>query len=135
MDYLQWTEDLSVGVKAFDEQHRMLVDFINRLNQALIVGDTQTAVADILTGLVKYTITHFAAEEELMTAHGYPDYDRHKKEHDSLTAQVSDYQERFNSGRVKFSLELIQFLRDWLVKHIKGSDKSYREFFSGKGIV
>jgi len=135
MDLLMWNENLSVGIKQFDEEHKHLIDFINRLNQALSIGSARNTMEEILSGLVNYTVIHFKHEEDMMVKHDYPAYVQHKKEHDILTGQVSDFFSRFKEGKVAFSLELMKFLNDWLLNHIQMSDKQYKSFFTGKGVV
>ncbi len=134
MDTILWNSDLSVGIRQFDEEHRHLIDLINKLNQALMIGSAPKTMEEILSGLVDYTVIHFKHEEDLMTQYGYPRYDQHRNEHISLTSQVIDFQTRLKEGRASFSLELMHFLSEWLIKHIQMSDKHYKEFFSGKGV-
>ncbi len=133
MEYIEWNDDLSVGVNKFDEEHRHLIKFINNLNQALQAGGATKTMEDILTGLIKYTVIHFRHEEDYMKIYDYPDYENHKKEHDKLTAEVSDFYERLRAGKSSFTIELLGFLRDWLTSHIMVSDKAYREFFKSRG--
>lgn len=135
MAYVQWDESLSVGVAVFDEDHRKLVALINHLHDGIVTGGGQTAMVTALDELVRYTVFHFSREEELMAKNAYPAFAAHKAEHDALVAKVKEYQEQLSSGRRAFSLELMSFLKDWLVKHIMGTDMQYRAFFNGKGIA
>jgi len=132
METIVWTDKISVGVKTFDEEHKELIGFINRLNQALQIKSAQKTMEEILTGLINYTRIHFGHEEEAMIKHLYPDYANHKKEHDNLTAQVTDFHERLKSGKSLFSLELMDFLSSWLLNHIQKTDMNYKTFFTGK---
>jgi len=135
MDYMTWTTDLSVGVTQFDDEHKELINIINMLNTAIISDDPKSHLEKILSNLAKYTRIHFSHEEELMEKHGYPDYQAHRQEHDALTSQVTDYISRLTEGKTSFSLDLMSFLRDWLVNHINGSDKKYSAFFKEKGVA
>ena len=134
MQFIEWKESMSVGVKAFDEEHRQLIEQINKLNQSLSVGAGARTMHIILDSLVSYTAIHFAHEEEYMRLYDYPSYEEHRREHEELKAQVADYSERLSSGKSSFSLELLTFLRDWLTNHIMKTDRQYREFFAGKGV-
>ena len=134
MDYIKWTDELSVGVKLFDDDHKKLVELINDLNQLIIVGDKTSALEKALAGLILYTKKHFGNEEAFMVKHGYLAYEKHRAEHTELTEKVIDFQERLESGKANFSLELITFLRDWLINHIKGTDMQYKKFFNSKGV-
>jgi hemerythrin len=44
--------------------------------------------------LDEYTRVHFAVEESLMRILHYPDYERHKEEHDKLIAQLAELRTR-----------------------------------------
>lgn len=134
MEFMQWNDDLSVGVQVLDQEHKNLLDFINRLNNALQIGDTKKTMEDILGGLIKYIDIHFTHEEAMMRENGYPHYDSHRKEHIDLTSQVVDFHRRLQQGKSSFSLELMHFLRDWLLNHIQKRDKAYREFFNERGV-
>ncbi len=130
MNFVVWTEEISVGVEQFDEDHRKLVSYINKLHIGLKQGEAVSTMLKVLDGLVDYTANHFKNEESLMIKHGYPDYDKHKAEHDSLVQKVLEYQNLLKTGKSAFSLELLSFLKDWLIFHIKGSDMLYKDFFS-----
>jgi hemerythrin-like metal-binding protein len=134
MEFITWTESLSVGVKAFDSEHRQLIDLINKLNHSLSVGAASRLMSITLDSLASYTAIHFAHEEEYMALYDYPLLESHKTEHAELNAQVAEFKERLASGRGSFSLELMIFLRDWLTNHIMKSDMKYKDFFIVKGL-
>ncbi len=134
MDFIEWGEHLSVGVKVFDDEHKQLVQLVNKLNQALQAGSAKKTMEEILQNLVNYTKIHFTHEEDYMVLYDYPEYAKHKQEHEALTNQVMDFLQRYNAGKASFSLELMNFLKDWLTKHILGSDKKYKDFFLAKNV-
>jgi len=51
----------------------------------------------------------------------YPDYPRHKQEHDRLTAKVVEFQANFADRKATTS-DVLLFLRDWLTHHIGQTD-------------
>jgi hemerythrin-like metal-binding protein len=134
MAFINWTEELSVGVSLFNNDHKELISIANRLHDSITVGSQQAVLLPILNDLVKYTIFHFGHEEGLMLQYAYPDYGKHKTEHDALIEKVQDYHDQVLAGKTSISLSLIGFLKDWLVNHIMVSDKAYMSFFEKKGI-
>lgn len=134
MEFIEWGEHLSVGVTVFDNEHKQLVSLVNKLNHALISGSAKKTMEEILQNLVNYTKIHFKHEEDYMLLYDYPEYEKHKKEHDALTDQVMDFYSRYQEGKTVFSLELMNFLKDWLTNHILISDKKYKNFFKSKNV-
>lgn len=135
MAFVTWDESLDVGVPQFNEDHRRLVGFINDLHGGIVSGIGISQMTYILDGLIDYTKNHFAREEELMAKHDYPDIKAHRREHYELMKQVAEFSARLREGKASFTLELMGFLKEWLVSHIKGTDMKYRGFFAGKGIA
>ena len=107
-----------------DREHKRMVEIINDLYGAMRHGKGNEAIGRILDGLVEYTQTHFAHEERFMKERGYTAYEEHKREHDTLTGQVLEIQAKYRSGGV-LSLEVMSFVKEWLVNHIQGSDALY----------
>jgi hemerythrin-like metal-binding protein len=122
MTLITWGSKLSVGHQQIDDQHKKLVQLVNKLNDAMTAGHGRDAIGPTLTELVKYTQYHFATEERLMKAHGYEHSAEHKAEHEKLLRDVGDFKVRFDAGNSMLSIELLRVLRDWLFGHIAGSD-------------
>jgi hemerythrin-like metal-binding protein len=134
MAFIDWTDELSVGVNMFDDDHKELISLANRLHDSISVGTQQSALTFLLSELENYTIFHFGHEEGMMLQYSYPDYEKHKKEHDSLVEKVQEFSAQVASGKTKISLSIMGFLKEWLVNHIMGTDKKYTQFFAGKGV-
>ena len=133
-ELMPWNESFINGVSEFDNQHKYLVELVNKLYKGMKLGHGNEDVGKTLDELVEYTGSHFACEEKLMVENQYPDCDSHIKTHRDLVARVVDFQKKFKSGEVTVSLDLLEFLKDWLIDHIKGEDRKYGPFFNGKGI-
>ena len=82
----------------------------------------------------RFVATHFREEEELMIAHGYPDYRAHKRLHDKFVDELGKIQSQVNNRNLKFKGKLSTLLWDWLYHHINEVDFVYRGFFREKGI-
>ena len=132
--YIEWSEELSVGIQEIDEQHQILVNLINTLYEAIIRRTEKQDVGTILAELSQYTVIHFAVEESLMRIFDYPNYEEHKKNHQKLTNQVFELQNKFKYTQESISVEVLHFLRHWLTDHIMGEDKKYAPYLVEKGL-
>ena len=130
----EWSDTYSVHIGSIDAQHQNLFAIARELHTAMLAGQAKASLAKILDRLVQYTASHFAHEERLMRLNDYPDLPAHKAEHDALTAQVKTFHADFQAGRVILTVQLLQFLKDWLQKHIKGSDMKYVPCLQGPNL-
>lgn len=135
MPIITWNDKYSVGIREMDNQHKKLADIINELNDAMSMGKGKEVLGKVLSNLIDYTKIHFSAEERLMKTHGYPEYSQQKSEHDDLSKKALDIQQQYQSGKTMMSLEVMNFLKNWLVNHIQGTDKKYTAFLNSKGVV
>ena len=120
-----WKNEYAVNIGSIDAQHQMLFAIGRELYAAMSTGQGKAVLGRILDRLVQYTTVHFAHEERLMQLHHYPDFAKHKAQHDELVKQVQAFQTEFESGRATMAVQVLQFLKDWLESHIKGSDFAY----------
>lgn len=135
MPLMQWTDKFSVGVPSIDTDHKRLVAMVNDLYDGVVAGHGKDVVGRVLDGLISYTAEHFAREERYFAATSYPDAAAHKKEHQDLVKQVLDVQARYKSGATStLSLEVMNFLKTWLVRHIQGSDMKYSAHLVSHGV-
>lgn len=133
MALFQWREEYSMKVPSIDIQHRKLVEMLNTLHDGMVSGTGKEKLAPLLDGLVQYTATHFAHEENYFAKYEYPDAEKHTLQHQQLVQQVLGFKEKFDSGSANINMELMIFLKDWLIHHILGSDKAYSQHLVERG--
>lgn len=132
---MEWTEELSVNVKEIDDQHRKLIALINKLHDAMKAGQGKVALEGTLQELADYTVYHFQTEEKYMQKFNYPRLPSHKTEHGAFVKKVVDFQKEFAENRLGLTLDLMNFLRDWVNHHIKETDKQYTATFRAGGLA
>jgi len=132
--YFPWSQELSVGLDEIDAQHKLLVDIINRVYEALISRASREQAGQVLEELVQYTFVHFAVEESLFRITDFPGYEGHKALHERLKQEVLQLKQRFLRGEIELDLNLMAFLRSWLENHIMGEDKGYVEHLLNSGL-
>lgn len=123
MAYLTWSDDLAVGNTFIDGDHQKLIDMVNRLHALMAEGKGKDVLGKVLHNLITYTREHFRREEDLMAKMRFPGLTEHKAEHEKLLIEVLELQKKFESGAATLSIQVLHFLRDWLVNHIGKSDK------------
>ncbi|MFA4860696.1 MAG: bacteriohemerythrin [Methanoregula sp.] len=131
---MTWNDELSVKVKEIDDQHKKLIGLINCLHDAMKGGQGKQVMESTLQELASYTVYHFQAEEKYMQKFSYPGYHAHKLKHDAFVKKVSDFQKDFEAGRLGLSLELMNFLKEWVTTHIMDTDRQYSATFVKAGL-
>jgi hemerythrin len=134
MALFAWSEKYSVNIREIDEQHKKMIGMVGQLHEAMRQGKGKQVLDETLRNLIQYTKTHFGAEELLMKAHGYPEYESHKAKHDSMTRKVAGIHKEYQNGKTTLTVEVMTFLENWVDKHIMGTDKQYAPFLNGKGL-
>lgn len=134
MALVDWKDIYVVNVAEVDEQHKKLVALINELHQAMLVGKGKEVMSKILSDLVDYTVYHFGTEEKFFDQYEYPETELHKKQHKELTDQVLAVQKKYEAGEKVLTIDVMNFLRDWLHDHIVGSDKLFGPYLNSKGV-
>jgi hemerythrin len=133
MGFLEWNDDLSVDVREIDEQHKRLIAMINSFYES-VSADHRQALEMLLRDLVDYSHYHFSTEEGYMDRFGFEGIEEHKKEHRIFMVKARDMFERHKKGRLVVSVEATNFLKDWILSHIRRSDQRYAPCFKANGL-
>jgi hemerythrin len=124
MAKLKWSADLNTGIEVIDKQHKVIVDYINQLDDARATGLKKEAVGKVIDDLADYTTSHFSFEESMQEEAKYPFLKAHQKVHELFVRRVAEYQNRFKKGE-DISEELHSLMFNWLYGHIKSDDADY----------
>lgn len=134
MAVMIWNETYSVGVRELDDQHKELIRMINEMHYAMNNDKGQEVILIIVEQMYQYMEVHFSTEEGYMHEHNYLGLLAHQKQHEEFRAKARDLRERVNAGEFVLSFEIVQFLSDWLQKHIMVTDMKYTSLFAEKGL-
>jgi hemerythrin len=135
MAFFEWGKQYEVGIMQIDSQHKYLVKLVNQMYEAMAQRQGQEVLGKVLSELTAYTATHFKNEEQLMQQHGYPEFSTHKAKHDAMVKKVMDLKSQYDAGKAAvLSNSVSSFLKDWLIKHIQGTDMKYAPFLKEKGV-
>jgi len=134
MALINWTEAFSVNIAEIDKQHQCLIELVNQLHEAMKTGKGNDVIGLVLSDLLSYTTFHFGTEEKYFQQYEYPESFRHKMEHDQLRRQAKKLHSDYSEGKITITIEVLNFLKDWLNTHILQSDKKYAPFLNSKGL-
>ena len=135
MAFFVWRQEFNLGVAELDSQHQQLVVMLSDLHDAMLEGEGSAVLGPVFSGLVDYTLSHFAAEEAWMHRLGYPGVVRHRLQHGELTDRVLELRARLDRGEGNLTVDTLQFLRDWLSGHILATDQQLVPLFRKHGLV
>lgn len=132
MQQIDWTDILDIGLPEIDAQHKKLIRLSNGLIQAMINGKGAKVIGETMSELHDYACTHFAEEEVYMEEIGYPQLAAQKKAHASLTAMVGQFKERIENDESVSPNEVLDFINDRLITHIRDMDARISIFAKGE---
>lgn len=138
VNMLKWKDSFSCCIEEVDNQHKKLFEIGNRVYEVASLQDEYDhydEIMQILDELTEYTIYHFKYEEDLLSEHVYVDFASHKIEHDFFVKKLQRISRRdLESEQNETSIEIVNFVADWVAEHILKSDKAYVGFLNSKGI-
>lgn len=131
---LQWTEQLETGINLIDTQHKELIDKVNELLEACQQGKGKHTLSGFIDFLAEYVVMHFSEEEKYMKQFKYPEYAEHKAQHTQFLKSFGELKTKFDLQGSGTALVLMtnRTVVDWLVTHIKRTDKALGEFLKDK---
>ncbi len=134
MALLSWTHASTVGVKAMDDQHGVLMDAINDLRLTLMNGTGKSRTKEQLEQLIEFTHKHFQSEERLLEQQNFPDLSAHRTAHQCLLEQVREAVTRAERGEEGESVRLVSMLRALYLEHIEQFDRPYGLWLNERGV-
>lgn len=127
---IRWLSSMEVGVDVIDDQHKSLVEKVNKLLEACEKMDNNQEVAETMEFLQDYVVSHFDTEKELMKKYDYPETEEHLAIHKDFVETFLGFKKRFETEGIttKFVTDFNQTMVDWLLQHIAEVDSKLGEF-------
>ena len=129
MEKIIWNENLATGYHNIDFQHKILIGIINDLVEA---GKNETEknlwMDVVLDELRSYTKYHFSNEALLMNKFQYEETQFHSQQHADFIAQLGKFCREFQKDKKSISVDLFDYLKNWLINHIMLEDKKLGQF-------
>ncbi len=120
-------DEYRTGIERIDLEHQKLFEIADRAYETLMdefIPDKYDYIVDILNELKDYAATHFQHEEEYMISIRYKKLISQKASHEEFIEKISSYDlNAIDENQKGVVLELLDYLNDWLIHHIIGSDK------------
>jgi hemerythrin len=134
MELFTWSEKYSVSISSIDNDHKGLFGLLNKLYDSLASGEANEILSKVISELYSYTQTHFKREEVLMQKANYPHIQEHIDFHRQFEKKIEEYQIALIDQEATLTIDVLSFLRDWLINHIQGVDMHYVPFLKEKYI-
>ena len=134
MSALIWNCASSVGVRAMDDQHGILMDTVNELRLAAVRGSGRELVSEMLDRLIEFTRMHFWSEEQLMEQTGYPGLAEHRAEHHRMLANILQAAHRLQYGDGVQLRPLLCGLHQGFLHHMETFDQKYAPWLREHGV-
>jgi hemerythrin-like metal-binding protein len=129
-----WNQSFTVNVKRCDEDHQKLFCLIRRLHDAIEAEQGTVIAREILDELGEYAKKHFSVEEELLEQTKYEGLSHHRVQHHMFVAKLEELEQSLKSAPTSTPIALVEYLKNWLVRHIKMEDQLYSKHLNAKGI-
>lgn len=131
---INWDERYSVKIKSIDDQHRMFFQYFEKAYKMYKAGNVSAGLDELVREMFSYIDMHFEYEEKLFKKHGYPNAKHHIKMHDEIRDRLTVYRKNLKEGRPVPMIEFLGFMVNWIREHIDREDRTYVEFFHGRGV-
>ncbi|MBU0661070.1 hemerythrin family protein [Patescibacteria group bacterium] len=123
---LEWTDELSVGNKKIDEQHKDIIRTVNVLFDSMVTSVGSKKTLKCIHDLDNYIKNHFSYEEDYLHKYNYPKAKEHikgqvifLKEYKKLREKCPDEKSLNDPDTlIDITLGLNNFLVPWVRDHI-----------------
>ena len=128
---LEWIPAYSVRIKKLDEQHKEEFALIDATVRFYRNRPDVPEPLPIVDELIVFASEHFQTENELMEKHGFPHFRDHRDEHQRLEETLENLRKRMDEVE---AAEIVNFLKDWILRHTLLMDRQYIDYLTSKGV-
>jgi hemerythrin len=131
---IEWNDEYSVRIQQLDSQHKNLFLIADEILTAAEKKSKITGIEKLLGELLQAASSHFKYEENLMKKNGYPGVKKQREAHVRFLHEIESFFSRLQNEKRAVLPELLEFLKEWLIKHTLTVDRKYIRFFQEKGV-
>jgi hemerythrin-like metal-binding protein len=88
-------------------------------------SNNRKEILGILDEMTKYAQENFKTEKTYMVEFNYPASRSHKEEHKDFAFNTLAFYEQVINGDYRIANEILEYLKRWLINHIKYTDTLY----------
>lgn len=117
---LAWDPSLTTGDVTLDNQHKYLIETLNKLGSAIEDNYGRENITRILAMLKFYADWHFGKEEECMILYECPAAEKNKKTHSAFIQKFNKHHDEYieSGGTDELALKIHETISDWIISHI-----------------
>ena len=126
IDIFPWDDNFNTGLLEVDQQHRKLVDLLNKLASHVAFRDDLSQLNAVFEELSAYTVYHFETEEAIWHRYFADDVSeiKHRATHAQFVEKVSRLKADQNARPLaQVAEDALGFLARWLASHILETDR------------
>jgi hemerythrin len=127
---VNWSNELNLGIKEVDDQHKYFLELVNELLVAMQEKKAHTIQEELIDKLIGYAFFHFTKEERILAKNNYPELESHKKQHENFVDKLEKFKIDVENNSLTLNIEMINFMSSWWQKHIRVSDKKYLPYIN-----
>jgi len=128
-NFISWNQKYSIGNYAFDSQHMILANILNKLYHELKDEKKDNSDVNIYFLLLeRYIDVHFKAEEEYMKKINYPNLQNHIQMHKDFIKLFEEFKNNLSTSNKRNSYDLFKILKEWFINHELKEDKKIVNF-------
>lgn len=122
MQTISWNEDLRLGIKTVDNNHRRMVGIANEFINAVNQHSRGAVLTGILCRLREQAVQHLTTEERLMAEARYSKRSVRSLENQRFKV-ILHHLQRHLQATGEATIKDVQVLKKSLLKHIQGSKR------------
>jgi hemerythrin-like metal-binding protein len=134
MALINWKKKHCVGIAVLDDQHGILLGFLNVLHAASMKGQAQSVAGPLLRQFTEFNHVHLSTEEGLMETEKFPGLTQHRELHRELTSKLSEYSARHENGDPTVYVPLLRSLYERFTIHTMIHDMEFGRWLAGPRI-
>lgn len=134
MNHFKWKKGYELGIIVIDKQHKLFVGILDQLHSAIIESRADSELLGIYRKLETYANAHFRLEEGYFKKFGYDKAKEHINKHRNFRFNILAIKSIMAHDKSMASALLMDYLKDWLIHHVKEVDRQYVRCFKEHGL-